>query len=146
MHFIGLCSGVCFQFCLGPCENDQRFLLGIYFTVLLLALHLIYAQGFNHLFPFLFSHLKLTPGCSQVPQIITLELRLLVSMDWNPHNGVGTPKTGYILGFPKDQLTHWFYMIKVRKQRVLFFILPKVFTMMNSTATNLTSRVNLSQI
>lgn len=59
MHACGWPLGVCLQFWLGPGKNDQRFLLGVYFIVLFLALQFIYAQGFNHLLsPLLFSHLK----------------------------------------------------------------------------------------
>lgn len=143
MHVIGLCLGVCLQFCLGPGKNDERFLLGIYFIVLFLALQFTYAQGFNHLlFLVLFSHLKLTPGCSKV-YVIILEPRLLVSMDWNHHNRVGTPR----LDISSVSLKiNWPFGLhdKSEKTKSFIFNASKDIHFMNSTTTNLTSRVNLN--
>lgn len=145
MHVIGHCLGICLQFCLGPGKNDQRFLLGIYFIVLLLALQFIYAQAFNHLlFPVLFSHLKLAPGCSKV-YVIILEPRLLVSMDWNHHNRVGTPKLDISsVSLKINWLFSHFYHVNQTKSFI--FNTSNDIYFMNSTTTNLTSRVNLKHI
>lgn len=103
IHLIGLCSGECLQFCQvhakmtnGPCWVSTSF-------VLFLTLHCLCDQAFNHLLLlFLFSNLKLTPACSKVPHVITLEVRFLFSQ-WPkiPITELGSQRPGHFWVSPQ---------------------------------------------